>query len=156
MPIQTTDIKFLRAGTSGLGGAISAVSVGSALFDDVLPAESADGRINYRCSYLKNGSTFTWGDVVAWINANTPSPSTIIEIGVGTSAVNGVEQTVANEETAPDGVTFVPAATKAAGVALGTLPAAGWRAVWFKRTVTAGAAARLSDSWTPFAEGLSL
>lgn len=155
MPIASTDIKLRRAGAAGLGGAISAIDVGSAIFDNVLAAESAAGDTEYRCAYWLNSGAVAWDNVVAWIAANTPSASSIIEIGLGTSAVNGTEQTVANEQTAPVGVTFGPAVTKAAGVALGNLPAAGWRAVWFRRTVGAGAAASAGDTWTPYAEGTS-
>jgi hypothetical protein len=43
---------------------------------------------------------------VVWISSNTPASDTQIAIGVGTAAVNGTEQTVANESTAPSGVTF--------------------------------------------------
>ena len=40
------------------------------------------------------------------IVTNTPSTDTSIEIALGSSAVNGTEQTIANENTAPTGVTF--------------------------------------------------
>ena len=43
---------------------------------------------------------------VIWIASNTPSADTTIEIALGSSAVNGTEQTIANESTAPTGVTF--------------------------------------------------
>ena len=43
---------------------------------------------------------------VIWIASNTPSADTTIEIALGSSAINGTEQTIANENTAPTGVTF--------------------------------------------------
>jgi hypothetical protein len=156
MAIASTDIKLRRAGASGLGGAISAVDVGSSMFDDVQIAESAEGSVEYRCAYVLNShATLTLSSLIVWISANTPSPSTVIEIGLGTSAVNGTEQTIASETTAPAGVTFAPAATKAAGVALGDLPPGAWLAVWFRRTVSAGAAALNPDTFTSYVEGLT-
>lgn len=156
MPIQQSDIKLRRAGAAGLGGAISTVDVMTAVFDKVVNNEAADGDRELRCAYVLNNGATAYDNIVAWILANTPSPSTIIEIGLGTSAVNGIEQTIANENTAPVGVSFVPATSKALGILLGSLPANAWRALWFRRTVTAGAAARPitdPDTWTPAIEG---
>lgn len=155
MPIQASEIKLYRAGAAGLGGAVSAVDFTN-MFDTVLAPEAQNGDAKYRCGYFVNTGSIAWDEVVAWISANTPSPTTVVEIGVGTSAVNGTEQTVANEQTAPVDVTFFPAATKAAGVALGNLPAGGRRAVWFKRTINPGTAARLADTWTVNVEGSSV
>lgn len=150
MAIQPTDIVFRLSGgaanssaAASLGGAKSATTAPGSLFDLVQPSESAAGDVEYRCTYVHNAhATLTAQNVVAWLPANTPSTSTLLEIGVGTSAVNGVEQTIANEGTAPAGVTFVPAATYAAGVALGDIPPGQHRALWERRTTTAGASAR--------------
>jgi hypothetical protein len=159
MAIASTDIKLRRAGASGLGGAISAVDVGSSMFDDVQIAESAEGSVEYRCAYVLNShATLTLSSAVLWLTADTPSPSTVVEVGLGTSGIGGTEQAIASETTAPAGVTFAPAATKAAGVALGDLAPGQGRAVWFKRTVIAGAAARDADdpdTFTPYVEGVT-
>jgi hypothetical protein len=150
MAIQPTDIVFRLSGgaanasaAASLGGAKSATVAPGSLFDTVQPSESAAGDIEYRCEYVHNAHpTLTAQNAVAWIPANTPSTSTLLEIGVGTSAVNGVEQAVADENTAPAGVTFVPAATYAAGVALGDIPPGQHRALWQRRTTSSGASAR--------------
>lgn len=157
MPIDATDIQVRRAGAAGLGGAISAVAAGAAPFDDVQPSESANGKIEYRCEYVRNNdATRTLEAATLWLSANTPSTSTIIEVGLGTSAENGVEQTIANEATAPAGVVFSTAASKAAGLLLGDLGPGETRAVWYRRTVAAGAPALNPDTYTRSVEGMSL
>jgi hypothetical protein len=155
MAIASTDIQYRLSGGAGntsplasLGGAKSTTVAGASIFDDVSSAEAVAGDIEYRCVYVHNAhATLTLSGAVLWIPTNTPSPSTTIDVGVGTSPLNGTEQAVADENTAPVGVTFVAAATQGAGVALGDIPANQSRAVWFRRTTTAGAAA-VADSCT--------
>jgi hypothetical protein len=150
MAIQPTDLKIRLSGgaanasaAASLGGARSSTLAPASLFATVQPSESAAGVVKYRCTYVCNDhATLTAQNAVAWLPANTPSTSTLLEIGVGTAAVNGVEQSVADENTAPAGVTFVPAASYAAGVALGSIPPAQGRALWERLTVSAGATAR--------------
>lgn len=160
MPIASTDIQFRLSGgasnatpLTSVGGAKSSVAAGAAIFDDVQPAESSSGDTEYRCLYVHNAhATLTLTAAVAWIPTNTPSPGTSLDVGVGTSAVNATEQTVADENTAPAGVTFAAAATQGAGVVLGDIPAGQSRAIWIRRTVTAGAAA-YADGFTLRATG---
>ena len=82
-----------------------------------------------------------------WIAANTPLAGTQLAIGVGSAAVNGTEQTIANETTAPTSVTFTEPASAAAGLALGDIPAGQHRAIWLRRTVTAGSGSSANDTW---------
>jgi hypothetical protein len=155
MAIASTDIHYRLSGgasnsspASSLGGAKSSTDAGAAIFDDVSSAEAAAGDTEYRCVYVHNGhASLTLIGAVLWIAANTPSPSTTIDVGVGSSAVNGTEQAVADENTAPSGVTFAAAASQGAGIALGDIPAGQSRAVWLRRSVSAGAAA-VADSFT--------
>lgn len=159
MPVVANDFVLRLSGGSAnadanasLGGAKSSVSASTAvdgLFDTVSPAEATAGDVEYRCVYLHNANaSSTMLATVAWISANTPSPSTDLAIGLGTSAVNGTEQTVANENTAPAGVTFGAAASQGAGLAVGSLAPGEHRALWLRRTVSAGAAATANDTWS--------
>lgn len=161
MAIVAADIDFFLSGgasnssaAASLGGARSTTTeVPAGIFDDVTSGESTAGDIEYRCVYVKNShGSLSLTTAIAWVPTNTPSTTTTIDIAVGTSAVNGTEQTVANESTAPTGVTWVAAATLGAGVALGDIPAGQHRAVWLRRTVTAGTVAA-SDSFTLRATG---
>lgn len=161
MAIEASDIIFRLSGGAAnadpllsVGGAKSSVVVvGNAIFDTVSGDESTAGDVEYRCVYVHNAhATLTLTGAVAWLPTNTPSTGTAVDVGVGTSAVNATEQTVANESAAPSGVTFAAAATQGAGVALGDIPPGQHRAIWIRRTVNAGAAA-FSDSFTLRATG---
>lgn len=163
MPIISTDIKYRLSGgaantdpNASLGGAASTTDAPAGILDNVSSAEAVAGDIEYRCVYVKNnhGSLTLLGAKV-WIQANTPSGDTGVEIGLGTSAINGNEQTVADESTAPSGVTFSNPANEGAGLSIGDLASGATKAVWIKRTVTAGAAAT-SDSFTLRVKGDTL
>ncbi len=150
MAISPADIVYRLSGgasnavpAASLGGAKSSTVVApAALFDTIDGAEAAAGDTEYRCIYVHNAhATLTMQNAVAWLVANTPNASTDAAVGVGSSAINGTEQTVANEGAAPSSVTFSAAASQAAGVALGSIPPGQHRAVWIRRAVTAGAPA---------------
>ena len=155
MPIETTDIHYRLSGggsnsnaNASLGGAISSTTAPSALFDPVSSAQAAAGLVEYRCIYVRNnhGSLAMLEPNRIFIQANTPSATTTIALGLGTSAQGGVEQTVANEGAAPAGVSFSEPTDFASGINLGEIPAGGHRAVWVRRTINAGTAAT-SDTY---------
>lgn len=156
MAIVTADIEYRLSGgaanadpTASLGGAKSSTVVGSDLFDDVSSSESANGDAEYRCVYVHNDhASLTMESAKVWIQANTPSPDTVIAIGVGTAAINGTEQTVVDESTAPSGVSFSSPTSEGTALSLGNIPFSQHKAVWIRRTVTAGASAYNSDSFT--------
>ncbi len=159
MPIISTDIQYRLSGGSGntdvnasLGGVKSSTSVSTGLhnlFDIVSSAEASAGDTEYRCVYVHNNhGSLTMQSSKIWIATNTPSTDTSIEIALGSSAVNGTEQTVANENTAPTGVTFSAPASEGAALSIGDIPAGQHKAVWIKRIVNAGAAAYNSDGCT--------
>ncbi len=159
MPLITGDFVTRLSGGAGnssgnasLGGAKSAnAASGSidAMFDQTSSAEAAAGDVEYRCVYLHNNNgSSTMLSAVVWIGANTPNANTTLAIGVGSSAVNGTEQTIADESTAPiGGVTFSEPATQGAALALGDIPPGQHRAIWLRRTVTAAAPASANDTW---------
>ena len=153
MPIVSTDIKFYLSGgaanadpDASLGDAISATEIVSAtlhnLFDIVNSSEANDGDTEYRCFYVKNThATLTLQNAVVFVQTESPSADTDEEIGLGTSAINGVEKTVADEQTAPDGETFSQANLEGAALAIGNLAPGDTKAIWFKRVISAAAAA---------------
>lgn len=159
MPIITGDFVTRLSGgaanatgNAALGGAKSNNAISGAvdgLFDAVTAAEAVAGTVEYRCVYLHNANgTDTMTNARVWISANTPLAGTTLDIGVGTSAVNGTEQTIASETTAPTSVTFSAPTTAGTGLALGTIPAGQHRAIWLRRTVTAGSGSSANDTWT--------
>lgn len=128
-----------------LGGVISSVQFTDAtlqnLFANVSPAEALAGSVKYRALSFKNASAEIAYGAVVYISQETTSASTTVAIAydsVGT-------QVVANEDTAPTGLTFSTPLSLAAGIALGDVVAGGVARIWFKRTVYPGAA-QASDS----------
>jgi hypothetical protein len=164
MAIVAGDIKYRLSGggsntdpAASLGGAESSTDAGSTIFDNVSSVEGAAGDVEYRCVYVKNThGSLTYQGAKIWIQANTPSADTTVDIGLGTTAVGtGNEQTIVDEQTAPSGVTFAAAANEGAALSIGDIPAGHHKAVWIRRTVTAGAAAA-SDSFTLRSKGDTL
>ena len=159
MAIVSTDIQYrLSGGASNsdtalsLGGVKSSVAA-SNYFDDVSSAEASAGDTEYRCVYVHNNhGTLSLIGAKVFIQTNTPSSDTDVAIGLGSSAINGTEQTVADESTAPTGVSFSAPTTFAGGLAIGDLAAGAHKAVWVRRTVNAGAAA-YADSFTLRVQG---
>lgn len=160
MPIVSTDIKYRLSGgasntdpAAALGGVKSSTDAASTIFDDVSSAEATAGDIEYRCIYVHNNhGSLTLQGAKVWIQTQTPSADTDVAIGLGSSAVNGTEQTVANESTAPTSVTFSAPSSFAGGLTIGDIPAGQHKAVWVRRTVNAGAAAA-SDSFALRVQG---
>jgi hypothetical protein len=139
-------------GNSSLGGAKSSNTASTAtdgLFDAVSAAEAAAGLIEYRCVYLHNANaTLDMTNAVVYVSANTPLAGTTLDIGVGSAAINGTEQTVGNEATAPTSVSFSAPSTAGTGLALGSIPAGQHKAIWLRRSVTAGSGSSASDTFT--------
>lgn len=164
MPITSTDIEYRLSGgasntdpNASIGGIKSSTEIGTGLhnlFDVVGSAETTAGDTEYRCFYVHNAhGTLTLTSAVAFIQSQTPSADTSVEIGVGAAAVNATETATADESTAPSGVTFFAAANLGAALALGDIPAGQHRAVWVKRIVGAGAAAYTDDQATIRVQG---
>jgi hypothetical protein len=151
MAIASTDIvQRLSGGASNsnantsIGGVKSSNAAPSGLFDTVSAAEAVAGSVEYRCVYIHNAhASLTLLSPTAVVQSDTPDSTSIIDIGLGTSAVNGTETAVANETTAPASVTF-----GAGPVSLGDIPAGQSRALWLRRTISAGAPAITGDAYT--------
>ena len=158
MAITAGDIDFHLSGGAGnadpdaaLGGVISATQLTDAslhnLFDIVSSAEASAGDTEYRCIYVKNAhGSLALENAVVWIQTQTPSDDTSVEIALAGEGVNGTAETVANESTAPVGETFSAPADLGSGLAIGNIPAGQHQAIWIKRIVGAAATAYNSDS----------
>lgn len=134
---------------SSLGKYMSTTDVAAGalgLFDNVSGAENAASESEYRAIFIfNNHATLTALGVVVYLSAEVAG-GTSIAIGVDTTAASAKGSstaqalTIANEDTAPAGVTFSSPTTAAAGIAVGDIPAGSVRAVWVKRTTAASAA----------------
>ncbi len=129
------------------GGVIPTSLTANSIFDDVAGAEEQAGDVEYRCVYVRNSGDVSATLTVVWLSANTVDTGTQIAMGLGSSAVDGTEQTVANENTAPTAVTFSEPSSEGAGLSIGTLASGSHKAVWLRRTIDAAAGAS-NDTFT--------
>lgn len=151
MPISPVDIELRLSGGSSngdaslsIGGAKSSVAIVDSLynnlFNNVVSQKAKDGYTNYRCIYIHNGhSELDLMNAAIFILQLTPSPNDEIDIGVGSSAVNATEPTIASETTAPAGVTFSRPILFGNALPLGTIAPDQHKAVWIRRTVSPNA-----------------
>lgn len=152
MPLDATMIKLYYTGggtaNTSLGGSATAVECGTSInsiYDDITYSESLVGRTEYRAIDAKNehGSK-SITDAVVFIDTETSSSGTTVEVAydsVGT-------QSIANETTAPVGLSFVSTAvSRATGISVGTPWTFGTKKrIWLKRIVSAGVTAVSPDS----------
>jgi len=152
MAIIAANLAFYLTGGAGntlpaasLGGVISSTAFTDNtlqnLFANVSPAEALAGSVKYRALSFKNLAAETAYAAALFLSQETTSAFTTIAVAfdsVGT-------QSVADEDTAPAGLSFSTPLSLAAAIALGDIVASGVARVWFRRTVSAGAAVA-SDS----------
>lgn len=139
----SANLALHHSGASDIGGAIGAALTDDALnnlWADVSSAEATSGSTKYRCTYVKNThASLSVANVKVQIDTD-PAESNW-EIGLGAAGKNGTETEVADEDTAPGGVSF-----GTGSISLGTLAAGDYYPIWIKRIVPAGAGAATPDS----------
>ncbi len=153
MPIAQSDIKFFKsAATDSDGGAISATEITdntlNNLFDDVSGDEAQAGDVEYRKIFIKNNhGSLTWIAVKAWIESLTSSTDDEIAISLSTN--------LTGSNATGDGQSYVAPTAKTHGdvLVVGNLTAGGYKDIWIRRTVSAGAAAFTNDTAVLKAEG---
>lgn len=150
MAVLPSDISYKESlDTDSLGGGISTNVVPTGLnlfYGDVDLAESTTGSTAYRCVYIENTSaTETSLSTEIFISIRTPSPSTYCELGLGSSGLNGTEQSITDESIAPVGVTFFPT-SDAQPLALGPLGPGEFYPVWIQRNVLPNAVGAANDN----------
>jgi hypothetical protein len=140
--------------SSVAGGVITSAQLNN-LFDDVTGDEGAAGDVEYRCIYIhnENGNSLTLSNTMLWIQANSASANSVVDIALGGEGTGGTAEAPGDEDTAPAGETFSHPGTKVAGLALGSLDDGEFRPVWLRRTITPGASASNSDGPTIRVEG---
>lgn len=178
MPITSTDILLKLATTAGaagnantstpnasLGKYISTTQVVdntlNNLFDNISGDENAAATIDYRCLFIHNNhGTLTYQAIVVYLLSEVAGGANIA-IGVDTTAASAIGSasaqalTIANEITAPAGVTFTSPTTLGAGIVVGDILPGQCRAIWVRRTATISAALN-NDGVTLRVQGNSL
>lgn len=127
--------------------------VANDLFDDVSGAENAASTVDYRCIFCRNlNSANAFQNAVVYLSAETGGGASIA-IGIDTTAASLIGAApaqalqIANETTAPAGVTFSSPVTAGTGLSLGTINTGSCRAFWIRRTA-ANTAALSNDGVT--------
>lgn len=132
------------------------------LFDDVLKVDALNGADNYRCIYLHNTSgdeAFLQVGIYGYGASGNPAAAGDLfwvgadPAGAGDGSTTGVAATIANELTAPAGVTF-SSPVLAAPLILGAIQPGESRAIWLKRAVPPALYAATPDDYVSF--GLKL
>lgn len=163
MAIAASDIKLRISGASAsatdpngsYGGAMSTVSGGIIVtnvlnndMDDITSAEASSGITIYHNYYYKNEhATLTYISPKFYIDTQTNSGDTSVEMALVAEAKNVATTRLTNETTAPSGITFTTPANYAGGIAIGSLDAADYRGIWVKYIVGSSASAVL-DAYT--------
>jgi hypothetical protein len=109
------------------------------LFDNVSPTEAVNGDVEYRAVSIYNSGDAAATGVEAYMSTETPSPKTQLDFGIEAGT-----QTIADESTAPSGVTFAHYAT-GSRLSIADIPAGSAVRLWIRRTVTAGCVNLSSD-----------
>ena len=142
MAVTPSDLKLFKT-SNNLGGAITATQAsGGNVYDAFTGDETAAGTTEYACVYVQNDSAQTAFSVGVYVNSETSHAGANAAIGLGSSAVNGTEQTVANKNAAPAGVSFSEANGDANALSIGDIPAGHHKAVWIRMVIGAGTAAK--------------
>ena len=135
---------------ASLGGTHSSVALsGTAmnnLFDDVSAAEATAGDTEYRAIDITNTGDATSTVTKIFMGPETSSTSTQLDMGIEASPL-GSTTSIANESTAPAGVTFAHYNT-GSKLSLPDIAAAAYCRVWVRRVVSAAAPNTSNDSGT--------
>jgi len=152
MPLDATMIKFYYTGggtaVASLGGSATANECGisiNSLFGNITSTEAASGIVKYRAVDAKNehgGKSIT--DAALFRSSATTSATTEVWLAFDSVAT----QSIANELTAPTGLTFYnTAVSRATGIALSTPWTAGTKQrLWLKLVVDAGTSTLAVDA----------
>src|SRR5260221_3967290 len=98
------------------------------LYDNISGDENAALTVDYRCLFIHNAhATLSYTTIVAYLLSEVAGGASIA-IGVDTTAASVIGSasaqalTIANETTAPAGVTFSSPVTLGTGIAIGDIP----------------------------------
>lgn len=167
MTISGTNLKWYYSGGAtnddpalSIGGTKSSVALASSslnnLFDDVTGDEASGGHDEYRLLYFHNEDANADGliDPLLWITTQPPGDDDL-SVGLSAQGKNAEATAIANDHTAPAGVSFSAPATKGAGLALPSPPyhEDDYIGVWFMRHVPASSTVEVDDECAWAVEG---
>lgn len=144
--IQIT-VNFGSTPNADVTASVTVSQVMENLFHNIDKTQSISGHIDYRCFYLHSDeSVETFYNSKIYIKTQPPGADSI-EIGIDPNGVNNGSTpaaTIANETTAPAGVTF---STPGPGspITIGDLIPGNEVAIWVKRTVPSGTLVSIAE-----------
>lgn len=164
MAIVSTDLLLKLstvAGTAGnqnaqpdvnasLGKYISTTEIVEAdvhnLFDIITAAENVASDVEYRCFFVHNShATLTWTLAKLWLLSEV-SGGAVMALGLDPAGVTNLGSasaqaaTIANESTAPAGVSFTTPTTEGSALSIGDVGPGQVQAIWVRRTAQNNAA----------------
>jgi hypothetical protein len=163
MAIVASDILFKFSTTAGSAGNSGAGTAGGSLgkyisttqwtggslhdlFDIISGDENAASTVDYRCIFVHNNhGSLTYQSAGIYLSSEVASGANIA-IGIDTTAASAIggasaqAVTIANETTAPAGITFSSPTTAGTMISFGDIAAGNCRAFWVRRTATNSAA----------------
>jgi len=105
------------------------------LWDDISKLENSNNTTDYRCIFVHNDTTTPNNSFLLGKLYFSGSPKAVFQAGIGAGGVkNSDDIVIANETTAPTGVTFADHNDEASALALPTLEPNDYIAIWLKRT----------------------
>lgn len=123
------------------------------LFADITGAQNAASQVDYAgIAILNNNGANTLQNPVVYISAETAGGASIA-VGVDTTATSAKGSasaqllTIANNTTAPAGVSFSSPTTLGTGLAMSNIPVSNVKGIWIRRTA-ANTAALSNDGVT--------
>lgn len=123
------------------------------LFDNISGAENAANTVDYRPLAILNNNASNTAQSGSLYIASEVAGGASIALGIDTTAASakgGASAqglTIANENTAPAGVTFSSPTTDGGGLATGDIPVANVKFIWIRRTA-ANTSALSADGFT--------
>lgn len=134
----TKAVRVSRVSTAGISGTmdLELVPVFYNLpgLDDVANAERVAGFDSYRCMMLKHNGTEDLHSVRVW--ASEAGCQSTVYLAAETPVADAV-QTIANDTTAPTGLSWVNATGEGSALECGSMTAGDMLGVWLKRTFPA-------------------
>lgn len=137
-------------GDASLGGThssneLSATALNN-LFDDVTPTEATNGDTEYRAVDVTNTGDATATGVVFFMDPESTSADSQIDAGIESSSID-VTTSIADESTAPTGVTFVHY-NSGSKLSLPDIPSGSYCRLWLRRVISAAAGNTSNDEGT--------
>ena len=147
MVLVPSDLKLVRSanivsGIKSLGGAMVSTEIISdnihSIWDRITNEELSGnvvGEYEVRCVYARNFSPTneTIKDCWVYIQQNTVSPFSDIDIGLGTAPTGNDEQLVADENTLPTNIFWTTAEGEENALFIGAIPTNEGKSIWIRR-----------------------